>query len=201
MRIHVTAMRAMTAIAAVAVVLLSGANCRHGRGAGPTGWQQRWHAGDLTEVPGLSLRGNGCHLELLDPDSAVICGAIAWPMSKCAPLNVSRTGADGGWIHERFSMGSDCPPPRFSSGVMGRGSFLVEGASGVFSAICDDAYGCQRSILREQILRCCSQDKSIQDTAVCRVPPHEGVCVEDLDEEEGDNRNAADLPGDAGLEP
>ncbi len=195
-----TTMRAVPAIASVAIVLLSGANCRHVGAQGSIGWHQPKYDGQRKEVPGLSLRGTGCHLEVLDSDSSVICRAIAVPVPKCARLNVAGTGADGGMTFEHLSMGSDCPPPRFSSGVIGPGQFFVEGTSGAFAAICDDAYWCQRSLLRQQIFECCRQDKSIQGTAVCKVTPHEGVCVEG-DEEEAGNRNVADPPGDAGIAP
>ena len=150
------------------------------------------YVGGLKEVPGLSLRGNGCHVELLDSNGSVICVAIAFPIPKCAPMTVVGTGTDGGIAVERFSIGSDCPAPRFTSGVAGAGGFFVEGKSGEFSVICDDASQCRRSAVRDKILECCRQDKSIQETEICRVAPaDEGVCSE-VEVEEGNSQNAVD---------
>lgn len=168
----------MRSVSVIAGVLLSG--CAHGVVA-PSGARPDKYAGQPKEVPGLSLRGQGCHVDVIDSDGTVICKGIAFPVPKCSPLTVLRTGANGAMTGERFSLGSDCPAPRFSSGVIGPGGFFVEGKSGGFEVICDDASKCQRSVLREQILDCCHQEKAIRNTAVCNVAPHEGVCSE-LDE-------------------
>lgn len=134
--------------------------------------------GALHEEPDLGLRGDGCHVELLAGDGGVICKAVATPVARCAPLTAFVSEDDGGLGVRRFQLGSSCPAPHLASVVLGNGAFFVEKNAVVFAVICDDAPACHRAGQRKRILACCAREPSIRDSAVCRVSPYAGVCVE-----------------------
>lgn len=123
----------------------------------------------IKEVRGLSLRGDGCHVELLSSDGSVICTAIAAHVPKCTPLMVSKIGLVPGAKLERWHLGSSCPLPRLASVDVGNGHFFIEVDEVVYNVVCDDASASVRNGFLSQIQRCCRQDKSIQGTPVCDV--------------------------------
>ena len=135
-------------------------------------------SGEIEEIPGLSLRGEGCHVELLAPNGSTICTGIATSLPKCFPMTALTSSEDGGMRVERFHLGSSCRTPRITSASLGPGSYFVDSADGGKSIICDNASSCQRRVFRERILNCCRHNTAIRDTAICDEPPQVGVCVE-----------------------
>lgn len=134
------------------------------------------------ELPGLAIRGQGCHVELLGPDGGRVCWAVATRVPACAPFTAFGAGEDGGMTARKYRLGSTCPEPHVSSASLGSGDFLVERNGVVFQAICDDAPTCQRSVLSKHILACCDRDETIRNTSVCKVKHHAGVCVGENDD-------------------
>jgi hypothetical protein len=130
------------------------------------------------EVSGLSLRGNGCHVEIASADGGVICSGIATPVPTCSPLLLFRNDSDGGTAAEKVFLGSSCPPPRIESYSSGNGFFFLERGGTVFSVICDDAPSCQRNSHSAEILKCCREDRSMQKLHLCNVKNQLGICVE-----------------------
>lgn len=155
---------------------------------------------DIREIRGLSLRGKGCHVELLDADGSTICRAIAMPFPRCFPLTVFARTPDGGMAGERLSLGSSCSPPRLTSAALGPGYFFVESDAGSFGVICDNASKCQRDVFSEQIRSCCRKDVGIQNTAICTVTPQHGVCVEEDEDDSlsATERGSSDTSSDGG---
>lgn len=139
----------------------------------------RWGAG-MRELPGLTLRGAGCHVELFAPDGGRICSAVTAALPKCAPFTALQPNEDGGMTAQRYRLGSMCSEPRLSSTALGNGGFLVEREGVVFQAICDDASRCQRGALSKLILECCQRDETIRGTPVCKVSPQAGVCIDEM---------------------
>lgn len=144
---------------------------------GPSQWGE-----GMRELPGLSLRGAGCHVELSAPDGGRICSAVATPAPQCAPLTVLVSGPDGGMIGQRFLLGSKCDAPHLSSVAFGNGAFIVERNGETFSVICDDARPCERAPYRLQIMACCGREKSIQKSRICKVPTKIVGCTGPADE-------------------
>ena len=130
------------------------------------------------EVPGLSLRGSGCHVDLMAPDGGVICSAVVRPLPPCTSLLILTNTSDGGMVGEKTFLGSSCPPPRLNSYSAGNGSFFVEHNGTVRSVICDNASRCQRNSHRAAILKCCREDRSLQRMGLCQVRAEAGVCME-----------------------
>jgi hypothetical protein len=96
----------------------------------------------INVLPRLSLRGSGCHRELLAADGGRICGAVV--LDEGARACATHAGwirtPDGGteFVTQRFGSGCLPPGPRFAS--LGRGFYFVEGKSGsAFTVLCDDA--------------------------------------------------------------
>jgi hypothetical protein len=130
------------------------------------------------EVPGLSLRGDGCHVEVVAGDGGAVCSGIATLVPSCSPLLLMRSAIDGGMTGEKVSLGSWCPPPRIGSYSGGNGFFFLERRGQIFSVICDDASSCQRNSHSAEILKCCREDKTLHRLGLCRVKAEPGICVE-----------------------
>ena len=141
--------------------------------AAQVGWDRK--AG---EVSGLSLRGDGCHVEIASADGGVICSGVATPVPTCSPLLLFRNDSDGGIASEKVLLGSSCPSPRIESYSAGNGFFFIERGGTVFSVICDDAPSCQRNSHSAEIRKCCREDGSIRRLHLCNVKPQSGICVE-----------------------
>jgi hypothetical protein len=129
------------------------------------------------QLPGLAIRGQGCHVELLAPDGGRVCWAVATQLPPCASFTAFRSGQDGGLTVGKYRLGSTCPEPRLTSASLGSGGFFVEKEGVVFQVICDDAPSCQRGAFTKPILACCERDETIRGTSVCNVTPQVGVCV------------------------
>lgn len=170
------AVRAIRVARVLAVLLLSGSHCAHGNEQPASSAPRVYDEDEPRPLPGLSVRGTGCHVELLAPTGSVICTAIVTPLPGCLPFTGVRSEVDGGTTVTRLRLGSECPSPRVPSTSFGGGSFYVEGPSGAVHAICDDASKCQRGGFRRQILECCRQDTSLQETALCREVPTLQIC-------------------------
>jgi hypothetical protein len=140
--------------------------------ASPKDW------GTHGEVVGLSIRGRGCHVELLGPDGGAVCTGIATPIRRCSSFTVFRDPGDGGMVGEKSFLGSTCPTPHLSSYAMGNGTFFVEQNGTMYSLVCDDSSKCQRNSKSADILKCCREESSIRGSALCNVTPHSGVCVD-----------------------
>ena len=124
------------------------------------------YGAEFTEMPGLTLRGTGCHRELL-VRGALLCTAFVRSVPKCHPAMITRDEPDGGIFSERVLLGSSCLPPRLNTGAIGGGSFFVEQQDGGLIAWCDDGEG--RPSHREQILSCCENDSKLNSTPACRL--------------------------------
>lgn len=155
-----------TVVAFVGLVLLS---------SGPSG------ADEVREIPGLSLRGTGCHVELLGADGGVLCKAIVTPIRECVPMTTFEMG-DGGMVAKRFGMGSSCPPPRLGSAVLGAGIYFVETKGQAFEVVCDDASKCQRNGFASHIQACCQLNKDIQGSPICAVDDTIESCFQDSED-------------------
>lgn len=122
----------------------------------------------VREIPGLSLRGVGCHVELLGADGGVICKAIVTPIRECVPMTKLEIG-DAGMVAKRFGLGSSCPPPRLGSAALGEGIYFVETRGQTFEVVCDDASKCQRNGFSSHIRACCQLNRDIQNSPTCAV--------------------------------
>lgn len=88
------------------------------------------YGAEFVEMPGLTLRGTGCHRVRLAKDGSVLCSAFVRSVPKCHPAMIARDEVDGGFFSERVLLGSSCLPPRLNTGAIGGGSFFVEQADG-----------------------------------------------------------------------
>lgn len=119
------------------------------------------------ELPGLTLRGTGCHRDLLARDGSRVCSAVVKSVPNCYPALIVRQETDGGTMGQRVLLGATCAPPRLNTGAMGAGRFFVDGEDGGVVALCDDADG--RDVTRKEIRDCCRVEKSIRYTSICRA--------------------------------
>ena len=135
---------------------------------------------EVREIPGLSLRGVGCHVELLGADGGVICNAIVTPIRECVQMTTHQIG-DGGMVAKRFGMGSSCPPPRLGSAALGVGIYFVETRGQTFEVVCDDASKCQRNGFSGHIRACCALKSDIQNSPICAVDDNIEPCIQEAE--------------------
>jgi hypothetical protein len=123
---------------------------------------------EIRELPRLTLRGGGCHRELLDDHGARICWGV---IEKAGCISWVDTSGD---TAKRNLFGSHCQPPGAKYGSEGNGSFFVEVDRGTFHLTCDDATYCERVFRRQAISACCSQAGMAPDAGWCDVPLDKG---------------------------